>query len=70
MTKNLGWLDRLIRGFLGAILVFLGVFTYHASALGIFAIFIGAIILLTSALGFCPLYRLLRIRTRNTKLRV
>ena len=56
MKKNMGTIDRIIRTFLAvivAILYFTGQITGTAAIiLGIFAV----IFLITSAIGFCPLY--------------
>jgi hypothetical protein len=56
MKKNMGTIDRIIRTLLAvivAILYFTGQITGTAAIiLGIFAV----IFLLTSAIGFCPLY--------------
>lgn len=65
MKKNMGIVDRLIRTVL-AILVAVFYFTGQISGLaaiilGVFAV----IFILTSAVGFCPLYVPLRISTKR-----
>jgi hypothetical protein len=63
MKKNMGTLDRTLRILLAAviaILFFTGQLTGTAAIiLGIFAV----IFLLTSAVGFCPLYLPLKLNT-------
>ncbi|NWF50638.1 MAG: DUF2892 domain-containing protein [Ignavibacteriaceae bacterium] len=63
MKKNMGTLDRTLRILLAAviaILFFTGQLTGTAAIiLGIFAV----IFLLTSAVGFCPLYLPLKLST-------
>lgn len=63
MTKNMGTTDRVIRTLaaLGiAILLLTGYIQgVVATVLGLFAI----VFLVTSAMGFCPLYLLLKIST-------
>jgi hypothetical protein len=66
-NKNMGWLDRSVRGFLATILIYHGLVTYYGSALGIVALMLAAIVLLTVLSGFCPIYRLLGIRTNKPK---
>ncbi len=67
MKKNMGSADRLIR-FLLAVVVAVLYFTRQIS--GTAAIILGVlaiIFLLTSAVGFCPLYVPLGISTREKK---
>ena len=65
MTLNMGTVDRVLRIALAvvvAILIILGKLTGVAAIiLGIFAI----VFLITSAVGFCPLYKLLGISTKK-----
>jgi Protein of unknown function (DUF2892) len=58
MTKNAGTLDRSIRIVLGIALLSL-TFTGPQSLLGL----VGAVPLFTGLVGFCPLYRLVGLRT-------
>lgn len=53
MEKNMGNTDRIIRVVIGLIVITLGV-VYH-SWLGA----IGLILLITSGIGFCPLYKII-----------
>ena len=57
MEKNMGQVDRAIRAVLGVIVIVLGV--VYQNWLGA----IGLIPLLTAGVGFCPLYKLLGIKT-------
>ncbi len=57
--RNVGLVDRVIRTILGVAIVALGV-SFH-SWWGLVA----AVPLLTAAVGFCPLYSLLRISTNR-----
>jgi len=63
MKKNMGTIDRIIRTVLAvivAILIFTGQISGVAAIiLGIFAV----IFLITSAIGFCPLYTLFKFST-------
>jgi len=65
LKKHMGTIDRIIRTLL-AILVAILYFTHQitgaaAIILGIFAV----IFLLTSAVGFCPIYVPLKVSTRK-----
>ncbi|NTW63974.1 MAG: DUF2892 domain-containing protein [Chlorobiaceae bacterium] len=57
MNKNMGQVDRIIRVVLGIIIIMLGVM--NQSWLGA----IGLIPLITAGIGFCPLYKILGIKT-------
>jgi len=57
--RNVGPVDRIIRTVLGIAIVAIGV-AFH-SWWGL----VGAVPLLTAAVGFCPLYSLLRISTNR-----
>jgi len=63
MKINMGGLDRVLRVLIAiaiAILYFTGVIT---GTLGIVLLVVGAVFLLTSIVGFCPLYAIFGIRT-------
>ena len=57
MNKNVGSVDRFIRLVLG--LIILGVGYYYQSWWGA----IGAVMLLTAVIGWCPPYSILKINT-------
>ncbi len=65
MTKNMGAIDRVVRLVLVAVVVILyarGTISGTAAiVLGVLA----AVFLLTSLVGFCPLYHPLKITTRG-----
>ena len=66
MTKNMGTIDRVIRVLLALVVAGL-YFTGQIS--GIAAVILGlvaVIFLVTSALGFCPLYAPLHFSTRKS----
>ena len=66
MKANESGLDRIIRivvGFVLFVLYFTGVVS---GTLGIVSLVVGAILLLTGLVGFCPLYALLKIRTNKS----
>lgn len=61
-TYNVGSADRLIRFFLAVVLFYFvsaGIASPWNWVLGI----VGAVLLVSSAVGFCPLYKLLGITT-------
>jgi hypothetical protein len=63
MKKNMGTFDRIIRFVIAAVI---GVLYFTATISGTLAIvllIIGAIFVLTSLVGFCPLYSLLGINS-------
>ena len=61
MTVNIGTLDRLLRALLGVVLIGL-VFFGPQTPWG----WIGLVPLLTAGVRFCPLYRVLGVRTCRT----
>jgi Protein of unknown function (DUF2892) len=66
MSTNMSKLDRALRGFLVAPAAVAVAFVVGAGSIaGIVLLVIAAIMLATSAIGFCPLYALLRINTRG-----
>ena len=66
MSTNMSNLDRGLRSFLIAPLaIVLAIIVGAGSIVGILLFVVAAIMLATSAVGFCPLYRLLHIETRG-----
>ena len=64
MTANVGTPDRVVRVVL-ALLALVGAFLAGASsALGIVLLVVAAVLVVTAAVGFCPLYRVLGMSTR------
>lgn len=64
MKANEGTIDRIIRAVVGAAAL-LGAFAIGSGSVA-FALLlvVGAILIVTAAVGFCPLYRVLGINTR------
>jgi len=58
--------DRIARIVLGAVLLWLGLGSVVTGALGIVADILGAILVLTGAVGICPLYMLLKFSTKKS----
>jgi shikimate kinase len=66
MTHNVGNVDRAVRTVLGLATV-VGAFSVGVgSAVGIVLVMLAAVLLVTAAIGFCPLYRLLGVSTNGT----
>ena len=66
MSTNMSNLDRGLRSFLIApVAIVLAIIVGAGSIVGILLFALAAIMLATSAVGFCPLYRLLHIDTRG-----
>jgi len=63
--KNVGTIDRSIRALVGAVLLVLA-FTTLSGALTWVAGIVGVVMLATAALGYCPPYALLGIKTCKT----
>lgn len=63
MAKNMGTLDRVLRAIVAAVLAVLIFNGTLGGALAIVAGVVAVIFLLTSLIGFCPLYRPLGIST-------
>lgn len=67
MKTNMSVLDRVIRAIVGVVLLVLYLLGFLAGGLGIAAVVLGAILLITGIVGFCPLYALLKISTQKSK---
>jgi hypothetical protein len=68
MTRNMGRWDRLIRAFLVApLLIVAAVAVGVGSILGIVLLVLAGVMLATSAVGYCPLYRLVGLSTCPVK---
>jgi hypothetical protein len=65
MKTNESGLDRVIRVVAGAALLVLYFTQVLSGGLGIVAVVLGAVLLITGVIGFCPLYTLLKIRTKK-----
>jgi hypothetical protein len=62
MKLNESNIDRIIRAVAGIVLLYLG-FGVLSGGLGIVADVVGVVLLLTGAVGFCPLYALIKFST-------
>lgn len=62
MNESTG--DRVARGVVGVVLLILG-FGPLSGVLGIIAIVAGAILTITGAIGFCPIYGIFKTGTRK-----
>lgn len=68
--KNVGTADRAVRGFVGVValvLAFTMLNVMEGAIGGIVAAGVGAIMLLTAAIGMCPLYVPIGLSTCKTK---
>ncbi|MHC1740597.1 MAG: DUF2892 domain-containing protein [Anaerolineaceae bacterium] len=66
MKVNESGLDRVIRIVLGVVLFVLYFAGVVSGTLGIISLIVGAILVITGVVGFCPLYALLKIRTNKS----
>lgn len=63
MTRNEGTADRVIR-LVAAVVAVVAAFAVGAgSVLGVVLLVVGAVMLVTAATGFCPLYRVFGLST-------
>ncbi|WP_376877889.1 DUF2892 domain-containing protein [Albirhodobacter sp. R86504] len=67
MTANVGNLDRALRILIGLVLIALpfvsGMALFASGAATAVSVIVGLVLIATSAMRFCPLYRILGIRT-------
>ena len=63
MTKNMGSLDRTVRIILAIALLAYAIFGSATGITAILAGVIGVVFLLTSFVSFCPLYRIVGLKT-------
>ena len=63
MKLNESNVDRIIRAVAGVVLLYLGFGGVLGGGLAIVADVIGLVLLVTAAIGFCPLYAMLKIST-------
>ncbi len=67
MTANVGTADRVIRVVLAVVAAIVGFSVGAGSVLGIVLLVVAAVLLVTAAVGFCPLYRLVGLSTSKAK---
>lgn len=65
MKTNEGSLDRILRVLGGILLIVLGLLGVMSGAWMWVAYIVGALLLVTGVVGFCPLYALLRTSTNK-----
>jgi len=66
MRVNMGSIDRVLRSFVVApVAIVVAVVVGAGSVVGIVLLALAAVMLATSAVGFCPLYKALGIDTRS-----
>ncbi len=63
MTCNVGGIERPIRIGAGLLAIIIGLFAGFSTAIAGTALAVGAILLLTGAAGYCPLFTLFGINT-------
>ncbi|MBE9203961.1 DUF2892 domain-containing protein [Synechocystis salina LEGE 06099] len=64
MVTNMGSIDRLIRLVVASALLYLGLFFYSGTSLGLGLTAGGGLTLFSATFGFCGLYKLLGINTK------
>jgi hypothetical protein len=65
MKKNMGTVDRLLRAFVGPVLIVLGFALGPGTIPGVVAFVLAGIALVTAAVGVCPAYIPFGISTRG-----
>jgi hypothetical protein len=67
MKSNMGKFDRVIRILIAAITSTLYITGIISGTLGVVLLIVGAVLLLTSVINFCPLYKIFGISTCKVK---
>ena len=67
MKKNVGTIDRTIRGIAGIAAIIAYAMGMLSGTLGIVALVVGVVLIGTAVLGWCPPYALLGISTRGSE---
>lgn len=65
MKANESTVDRIVRIILGVVLLVLKLAGVVSGTLGWVLLALGVVALVTGVIGFCPLYALLKIRTKK-----
>ncbi len=63
MKPNMGTVDRVIRAIVGIVLIAAFLLELLAGTIGIIALVVAVVLLLTAALRWCPPYALLGVNT-------
>ena len=66
-TQNESTMDRVIRFVLGAVLVYAWYAVLVTGVLATVAVVIGVVLMLTGAIGWCPLYALFGMKTHQSQ---
>jgi hypothetical protein len=66
MKRNMGVADRIVRLIIAALIIVLGITGVISGTLLIVLGIVAAAFIITSILGLCPIYLLLRISTRRS----
>ncbi|MFD0981673.1 YgaP family membrane protein [Tropicimonas aquimaris] len=67
MTKNMGSADRAIRAVIGVVLLIAAFSAGWSGLWSTIAAVVGLVMLGTAAMGYCPPYQILGIKTCKTK---
>ncbi len=67
MKKNVGFADKIFRVVLAVVIALLYYFDVVGGTLGLVFVILAIILLLTSLLNFCPLYRIFGCNTCKIK---
>ncbi len=67
MKPNMGNADRIIRVLLAAVFAYLYFSGTVSGTVGLILVILGGVFVLTSLIGFCPLYTIVGINTCATK---
>lgn len=65
MTVNMAGWDRIVRVILAVVFIMVSAFVLRFNILGIILTIIGVVFVLTSLVGWCPLYTALGFRTKR-----
>lgn len=63
MVRNEGTVDRIIRAIIGVVALVAAVAVGVGTVGGIVLLVLGGVLVVTAAVGFCPLYRVFGINT-------
>jgi hypothetical protein len=67
MTQNMGTADRLIRGLAAVALLMVALLVGFGTVVGVIATVVAAVMVVTAAVGFCPLYAPFHLRTTKRR---
>ncbi|MCS6965106.1 DUF2892 domain-containing protein [Thermoflexus sp.] len=65
MTLNMAGWDRIVRLIVAVVFILLSAFVLRFNTLGIILTVVGVVFILTSLIGWCPLYSLVGFRTKR-----